>query len=294
MSILASDVTVPFTFRLLRRINFVQAATSLAGRPASLFSSTHGWLFDAFKPRDIMTPMNSSKTPMLRSLSGTHISIFAFSSSFRNILFRAGPGKKYPEFDPSALSVDDYELAASTPERRVRYRLAAGSVTHLELMSASANVDMVWRNMANIPNLTHLALNPDLSAQLSHHDLAGDVRLQCILFLSLGNASLDGSPLWNDSRFVYIEETVDYDLNWGRGAVLGDDNWALADAFIAARRAGKIDRLYLKLFEITALRAPVVIGYDYACSRIDIHSAEQIIRPETRFNISDLGLGDFP
>ncbi|KAJ6571217.1 hypothetical protein B0H19DRAFT_1255207 [Mycena capillaripes] len=47
--------------------------------------------------------------------------------------------------------------------------------------------------------------------------------------------------LSEDDRFVWIGQT-NYWNDWVRGAIGGEDYWALADAFIAARRAGRVDR----------------------------------------------------
>ncbi|KAJ7851204.1 hypothetical protein B0H13DRAFT_2086275, partial [Mycena leptocephala] len=121
------------------------------------------------------------------------------------------------------------------------------NVTHLELLdmadiSAEKAAD-VCAHLASIPCLTHVALNMTLHDIVSHIDLQADTRLKCIVFLSsLSGGMEDTSPLLGDARFVFIQQKVDYHLDWVRGATTGDDYWALADAFIAARRAGKIDR----------------------------------------------------
>ncbi|KAJ6505106.1 hypothetical protein C8R45DRAFT_1090857 [Mycena sanguinolenta] len=120
-------------------------------------------------------------------------------------------------------------------------RFRCSSPSHLELfdftLAAEESVDRVWGNISLIPRLTHLALNPDLQHVLPHAALCGHTQLQCILFLS-SRRSLDGSPLCDDSRFVCIDEELDYYEDWLNGAVFGEDYWALADAFLAARRAG--------------------------------------------------------
>ncbi|KAJ6505053.1 hypothetical protein C8R45DRAFT_1090819 [Mycena sanguinolenta] len=123
------------------------------------------------------------------------------------------------------------------------------NITHLELFvftgAAEESVDHIWRNISLIPRLTHLALN-HLQYGLSHAALCGHAQLQCIVFLS-PRRSLDGSPLCDDSGFVCIDEELDYYEDWLNGAVFGEDYWALADAFLAARRAGTVDRKYPRL-----------------------------------------------
>ncbi|KAF7364398.1 hypothetical protein MSAN_01100500 [Mycena sanguinolenta] len=120
------------------------------------------------------------------------------------------------------------------------------SVTHLELLNSAVDADRVCANVALIPRLTHIALNPHLPSRLSHAEFSAIAQLQCIVFLSAG-ILLDGSPLLDDARFVCIEEELHYTIDWLQGAISGDDYWALADAFLAARRAGKTDRTYPRL-----------------------------------------------
>ncbi|KAJ6483263.1 hypothetical protein C8R45DRAFT_1215131 [Mycena sanguinolenta] len=116
------------------------------------------------------------------------------------------------------------------------------TVTHLELLAfETASPARVCENMSLIPQLTHVALNPHLDLHLSHAALRANTQLKCIVFLS-SQASLDDSPLLDDDRFVCVEEGVLYELDWLKGAVFGEDYWALADAFLAARRAGTVDR----------------------------------------------------
>ncbi|KAJ6495101.1 hypothetical protein C8R45DRAFT_163407 [Mycena sanguinolenta] len=117
------------------------------------------------------------------------------------------------------------------------------SVTHLELLDFTAegeSVDRVCANISLIPHLTHIALNSDLDTALSHAALCTNTQLQCIVFLST-EAPPEGSPLLADDRFVCIEEDEHY-VDWLHGAVFGEDYWSFADAFLAARRLGTIER----------------------------------------------------
>ncbi|KAF7368013.1 hypothetical protein MSAN_00867100 [Mycena sanguinolenta] len=117
------------------------------------------------------------------------------------------------------------------------------TITHLELFdfTADESMDRICRNIAFIPQLTHLSLNPPLDSRLSHAALCANMHLQCIVFLSSG-ISLDGSPLIDDDRFVCIDEVLPYELDWLHGALFGEDYWSVANAFLAARRAGTIER----------------------------------------------------
>ncbi|KAJ6507049.1 hypothetical protein C8R45DRAFT_1090689 [Mycena sanguinolenta] len=118
------------------------------------------------------------------------------------------------------------------------------SVTHLELLDSPHDVvGRVCKNLALMPKLTHIALNPQLPSRLSHAELCANAQLQCIVFLS-AKTSLNASPLRDDPRFVCIRETRDYFLDWLQGAISGDNYWSVADTFLAAKRSGKIDRTY--------------------------------------------------
>ncbi|KAJ6474911.1 hypothetical protein C8R45DRAFT_1103049 [Mycena sanguinolenta] len=90
--------------------------------------------------------------------------------------------------------------------------------------------------------LTHLALFSRLASRVSHAVLCANMQLRCIVFVFSAD-SLNGSPLVEDDRFVCINETtVEYFPDWLRGAVFGEHYWSPGDTFLAARRAGKIDR----------------------------------------------------
>ncbi|KAJ7896523.1 hypothetical protein B0H13DRAFT_1885138 [Mycena leptocephala] len=120
-------------------------------------------------------------------------------------------------------------------------------VTHLELLElvhlSSEDTDRICSHLALIPDLTHVAFNTRLFDNVSHTGLHADARLKCIAFLSARRHALkETSPLLHDSRFVWIQQDSDYRLDWLRGAVTGEDYWAIADAFIAARRLGEVDR----------------------------------------------------
>ncbi|KAJ6495084.1 hypothetical protein C8R45DRAFT_1094757 [Mycena sanguinolenta] len=71
----------------------------------------------------------------------------------------------------------------------------------------------------------------------SHATLCAIAQLRCTVFFSTSN-SFEGSPLQADSRFMCIEEEVPYYFDWLQGVVFGENYWSLADAFLAARKAG--------------------------------------------------------
>ncbi|KAF7368016.1 hypothetical protein MSAN_00867400 [Mycena sanguinolenta] len=118
------------------------------------------------------------------------------------------------------------------------------TVTHLELLdypNEGESVDRVFPNVSLIPRLTHIALNSPMDKLLLHAGLCANAQLQCIIIFS-SEASLNRSPLLGDSRFVCIDDGASYYADWLRGAVFGKDYWSFADDFLAARRAGAIDR----------------------------------------------------
>ncbi|KAJ7029443.1 hypothetical protein C8F04DRAFT_40345 [Mycena alexandri] len=124
------------------------------------------------------------------------------------------------------------------------------SVTHLELLeiSTSAEAEDVCTKLAMMPKLTHLALN---SIEIYHAlipSLEAFDHLRCMIMLSSEERremEVDEipAPLTEDDRFLWIGQThADSYEDWLRSAHTGETYWAVADAFIAARRAGKIDR----------------------------------------------------
>ncbi|KAJ6505292.1 hypothetical protein C8R45DRAFT_546872 [Mycena sanguinolenta] len=151
------------------------------------------------------------------------------------------------------------------------------SVTHLELLDFSTqngDVESVCLNISLIPCLTHIALNMYLDTLLSHAALRAIAQLQCIVFLSTAAPS-NNSPLLDDRRFVCIEEGLGYYNDWLNGAVFGEDYWSVADAFLAARRSGTIDRMY-PTFEINLIahslpgsQYQIVNGEDFRCIEKD-------------------------
>ncbi|KAJ7739375.1 hypothetical protein B0H16DRAFT_64773 [Mycena metata] len=124
------------------------------------------------------------------------------------------------------------------------------TLTHLELLqiSTSAEAEEACVKLQLMPKLTHLALN---SIEIYHAlslSLEAFDHLRCIVLLSSEERREMGvdevpAPLAQDERFVWIGQmqTDSYE-DWLRNAHTGETYWAVADAFIAARRAGNIDR----------------------------------------------------
>ncbi|KAJ6495176.1 hypothetical protein C8R45DRAFT_986295 [Mycena sanguinolenta] len=119
------------------------------------------------------------------------------------------------------------------------------TVTHLDLLHFGGvgqdDVTRMVRNISLMPRLTHIALNSRLDELLSHAALCAIAKLQCIVFFN-AVAPLAVSPLLDDPRSVCIDDGGTYYTDWLRAAVFGEDYWSFADAFLAARQAGTIDR----------------------------------------------------
>ncbi|KAJ7164242.1 hypothetical protein C8R46DRAFT_1099063 [Mycena filopes] len=119
------------------------------------------------------------------------------------------------------------------------------SLTHLELSAShygekpDLQVTETYAALRLLPRLTHLALRMNPS-QFVLDQLRADARLQCIVFII--RLPADAALFADDVRFVQVVYDIDYRLEWVRGADTGDDYWKVADAFIAAKLAGKIDR----------------------------------------------------
>ncbi|KAJ7803692.1 hypothetical protein B0H13DRAFT_2388860 [Mycena leptocephala] len=114
------------------------------------------------------------------------------------------------------------------------------NITHLEVL------DRPWAAFGGldlIPHLTHIAFNGIPSDLALHTLLCADARLRCIIFItSMLHKMRQESPLLADSRFLCLLQNSNYRADWLRGAYWGENHWVLADKFILARRAGKVDR----------------------------------------------------
>ncbi|KAJ6540500.1 hypothetical protein B0H19DRAFT_1175762 [Mycena capillaripes] len=143
------------------------------------------------------------------------------------------------------------------------------NITHLEFLDASQSLPLkVSTDLTCIPHLTHIAFNVIQKPTFTHgffpyllhtpiatsdilHAALQDARLQCIIFFfspSTYDLPADARPDSDDERFVYVSRT-DVCLDWLRGVDGGEDHWARAEAFIAAKRAGTVDSSRYVIFD---------------------------------------------
>ncbi|KAJ7171311.1 hypothetical protein C8R46DRAFT_183995 [Mycena filopes] len=121
------------------------------------------------------------------------------------------------------------------------------NITHLELFDVLGQEESEaayssYATMATLPNLSHVAFNgPWLcrAMELLFQAHRGE-RLSCFVFLSSRETP------WGPHlpQFVHIHQT-DFLGDWLGGVDKGEDQWALAERFIAKKRAGTVaDSLY--------------------------------------------------
>ncbi|KAJ6506754.1 hypothetical protein C8R45DRAFT_970432 [Mycena sanguinolenta] len=121
------------------------------------------------------------------------------------------------------------------------------NITHLDLHAISATREDLHWGLCLVSNLTHFAVNFTVRNRgFQTAPLRANTHLECIVFLVDGRLPVDlqevHDSIEHDARFVCMARNIDFHLNWLRHTDTGRDFWALADAFIAARREGKIDR----------------------------------------------------
>ncbi|KAJ7868503.1 hypothetical protein B0H13DRAFT_2558641 [Mycena leptocephala] len=105
----------------------------------------------------------------------------------------------------------------------------------------------VCTRLALIPHLTHISFySAPFENTVFYAALHADTRLHCFVFFESKTVHLEyideAGPLLGDDRLVCMEQEEDFRANWLHGAHTGYDYWTLAEAFIAAKRAGKVDR----------------------------------------------------
>lgn len=123
------------------------------------------------------------------------------------------------------------------------------NVTHLELFDLSGNIESIsggrelCARLRLIPHLTHVAFVSTPRGTIFSILLRADTRLRCIVFRTFCPDWLEGAgSIVDDDRLVCFWQETDEREEWLRGACTAYDYWALADAFIAARRAGTVER----------------------------------------------------
>ncbi|KAJ7182913.1 hypothetical protein C8R43DRAFT_16768 [Mycena crocata] len=122
--------------------------------------------------------------------------------------------------------------------------------THLDLFDFLHN-EQVWSTLALLANLTHLCLH-----SFVHRWQLRAVLTECKRLRVLVNMHIGTEPEWgladicgrlrieDDPRFVLISldmSTNAYVRDWTAGRRGGKDFWALAEAFVAKKRMGKIN-----------------------------------------------------
>ncbi|KAJ7689557.1 hypothetical protein B0H17DRAFT_1331683 [Mycena rosella] len=141
------------------------------------------------------------------------------------------------------------------------------SVTHLDMFDSADDVAATCAVIPALPALTHLCLNGEVPWNVINTVLADCPRLETLVNLrgssTLTHAHPGGVPVRN-VRFV--EGTFeDYWSDWEAGAKGLPDFWALADDFIARKRAGAIDGVSLILqlpYILTDGSQPTAIVFD--------------------------------
>ncbi|KAF7365194.1 hypothetical protein MVEN_00391000 [Mycena venus] len=131
----------------------------------------------------------------------------------------------------------------SHPAKSTFTRPLFRNITHLEILDNSNRLPLeLCTGLSLMPHLTHVAFNPIPKITRLFDALQANARLQCIVLLSPPSFSAipDEVLLHLDVRYVCIRQT-DFNLDWLRGASTGEDYWTLADTFIAAKRAGRVD-----------------------------------------------------
>lgn len=126
------------------------------------------------------------------------------------------------------------------------------NITHLEIFDSYFDDVSMWTRVSLVPHLTHLAFNfPDILIACPGI-LQACPKLQYLVFLptpALSDITTHAKQcelLREDIRFVAMM-CRQFEADWKMGAYSGEDYWARAEAFVAAKRAGTIDR---KLFSL--------------------------------------------
>ncbi|KAJ7784961.1 hypothetical protein DFH07DRAFT_872923 [Mycena maculata] len=119
-------------------------------------------------------------------------------------------------------------------------------VTHLELLGQHGQMEE-WAGIASMPHLTHLSFEALAQCGPLSKVLRTCERMECLLLL-LGvyhlahTAFAESTGITEDVRFVMMVPKT-WHAYWQLGAAGDKTYWTLAEAFISAKRAGKISRL---------------------------------------------------
>ncbi|KAJ7784777.1 hypothetical protein B0H16DRAFT_309635 [Mycena metata] len=126
------------------------------------------------------------------------------------------------------------------------------NITHLELLDdvPDETAHQICNGLAHIPKLTHIAFNAEVLYRALFPLLHLFTHLRAIVLFGDDEEYDLNLPvgLTMDEHFISIEQE-DWHRDWLCGADTGEDFWALADEFLAARRAGKVDRSCFHIYD---------------------------------------------
>ncbi|KAJ7486824.1 hypothetical protein FB451DRAFT_1228123 [Mycena latifolia] len=117
-------------------------------------------------------------------------------------------------------------------------------LTHLELFHGlTNNTDFIaWSDVAELAHLSHLSFDIHTLVTVFEYLLTTCKSLRALVILCPPpRTAVELQTLAKDPRFVMMV-VEDYTGDWQRGILTGDDYWSRADAFIAQRISGEIDR----------------------------------------------------
>ncbi|KAJ7493001.1 hypothetical protein B0H11DRAFT_1858985 [Mycena galericulata] len=127
------------------------------------------------------------------------------------------------------------------------------NITHLEvLVFPREHLPGAAASLSLIPHLTHFAFGDPRFCGGLCDVLHSCARLACIVLLLVDPMNSDdmeaAGPFLEDALFVVISQE-NFKEDWARGVLWGRDYWALADAFLTARRTGKVDRSQYYIYD---------------------------------------------
>ncbi|KAJ7620307.1 hypothetical protein FB45DRAFT_929925 [Roridomyces roridus] len=131
-------------------------------------------------------------------------------------------------------------------------------LTHLEIFDTSSdNHAEIWRIIAQIRTLSHLAFHEDDSnfLNLCPGLLGTSTALRVLVYKTSrsGLFSVEFFPVLRDLHedWRFVQMTREYgSRDWRMGALTGVDFWSRAEEFIAKRKSGEIDRLRYIIEEV--------------------------------------------
>ncbi|KAK7008407.1 hypothetical protein R3P38DRAFT_2551215 [Favolaschia claudopus] len=127
------------------------------------------------------------------------------------------------------------------------------NLTHLEVLGDTIPFVPTppYQKIHRIPRLTHIAFRSSVLANMLSAQITKMAQLECIVVLHADDRTNNiANDLEADERFVIVEQASNTVDLWIDAVTQPGGYWSRAEAFIAARRAGKIDRKihYLRAF----------------------------------------------